>query len=246
MNHDINAALAVGHVRAEQGYALSHACSLDDPHEADSAGPHNMRFEPRMVCLGHDEHDLQFGLLLHAPGEVLGEAACGQELVLDVNGAGGTIDRVEEQRFDFADLLCLFVSGRGARNADVDPAEIGHHAGRPRIPDRAHSRGTFACATHPPLASQFRQRTRGVTIDHRLYVVEWTIGDAGRVDPARIVEPMLGRIPAPNCHIKAPAKSDRVVHHYDFLMMRCAGRQIFVQAKANASRRKPTQCDDRE
>ena len=60
--------------------------------------------------------------------------------------------------------------------------------------------------THPPLASQFRQRTRGVTIDHRLYVVEWTIGDAGRVDPVRIVEPMLASYPSAELSHQGPRK----------------------------------------
>ena len=150
-----------------------------------------------IVGLGHHQDDLELGLLPHAPSEAFGEATRGQELVFDVDGAGGMIDGVEEQGLDFADLRGFVGRGRGARNADVDFGEIGRRAGRPGVADRAHGRRTFACATHPALARQFSQRACGATVDHRLYVVERVIRYAGRVDPARIVEPMLSRIPAP-------------------------------------------------
>src|SRR6478735_6842446 len=88
--------------------------------------------------------------------------------------------------------------------------------------------------------------TGGATVDHRLYVVERAIREAGRVDSARIVEPMLGRIPAPYGDIETAAKRDCVVHHHDFLMMRRASGQIFVQTKANAPRRAPTEGKGRE
>ena len=57
---------------------------------------------------------------------------------------------------------------------------------------------------------------------------------------------MLSRIPAPYGDIETAAKSDCVVHHHDFLMMRRASGQIFVQTKANAPRRAPTQGKGRE
>lgn len=57
---------------------------------------------------------------------------------------------------------------------------------------------------------------------------------------------MLSRIPAPYGDIETAAKSDCVVHHHDFLMMRRASGQIFVQTKANAPRRAPPQGKGRE
>jgi hypothetical protein len=65
--------------------------------------------------------------------------------------------------------------------------------------------------------------------------------DARRINAARLVKAVLGRIPASHGYVEASAKSDRVVDHHNLLMMRCASRQVLVQAKTDAPWRAPTQ-----
>ena len=46
VHHDVNAVVARGDVRAEQGCTFRHARRLDNLHETDSSGPHDVRLEP--------------------------------------------------------------------------------------------------------------------------------------------------------------------------------------------------------
>jgi hypothetical protein len=65
------------------------------------------------------------------PSETTGQGSCRQKLVLYVDRALGAVDRVEEQRLDFADLFAVCRGGECARNADIDIGEIGLYIVRP-------------------------------------------------------------------------------------------------------------------
>ena len=66
----------------------------------------------------------------HALGRALREPGGGEIVILDVDGALGTVDGIEEQRYALANLG--FVVGRriGAGNPDVDVGEVGCDAVR--------------------------------------------------------------------------------------------------------------------
>ena len=172
MNHDIDAAPAIRYLWAKHGNALGYTGLLQDLHETDPACPHDQRFEPGMVGSGYDQHDFELRPLAHALGEAAGQGGRGQKLVLDVDRALGAVDRIEEQRLDFADLLAVFIGGGCARNADIDIAEIGPDVIRPRIAEGARAWRAFACPAAPALARKLRQCQRSFAIDDGLNVMD--------------------------------------------------------------------------
>ena len=80
-----------------------------------------------------------------------------------------------------------------------------------------------------------RERRGRLAVDHRLHVVERRIGRAGEIDAARIVEPMLARVPAPGGQIEPARERDRVVDHDDLLVLRGAERKVVVEAEADSA-----------
>ena len=98
----------------------------------------------------------------------------------------------------------------------------------------------------PALARKLRQRERGVAVDHHLDVVERPIGLAGRIEPMRIVDPVLAGIPAADRQIEPAGECERIVDHDDLLVLRGAGRHRIVETEAHARRRIPAERERRE
>ena len=132
----------------------------------------------------------------------------------------------------------------GARNSDIDFGEIGRDALRPRILPSAWIGGARSQA---PFLQ--RSRTSSASASAALpSTTAWTswygaIGLAGGIDPIRIVKAMMGAVPAADGHILPAGKGDRIIHHHDLLVVRCASRQVVVQAivECGAGVRQPSE-----
>ena len=86
-----------------------------------------------MRGLGDDDDGLELAFCPHPVGQALGESSRGEILVLDEDSAFGAVDRIEEQRFAFADLVGVLERRIGARDSDIDRAQVGRDAARPAI-----------------------------------------------------------------------------------------------------------------
>src|SRR5262249_9542059 len=90
---------------------------------------------------------------------------------------------------------------------------------------------------------QLRERRRGLTVHHRLHVMEGTVRNAGGIDAPRVVNPVRTGVPASDRHVNTTDERDSIVYHHDLLVMRGTGRKIIIQAITDTSRHSPTKRD---
>jgi len=118
----------------------------------------------------------------------------------------------------------------GAHDPDVDVAERDLGSRRPC----GGPGGAFALArvcsggAVPALARQLSQRTRGLVVDQRADVVEWTVAAAVGVAPCRIGWQVGRRVPAVTREVEAADERQRIVDDDQLLMVRSGGRMMII------------------
>src|SRR5437762_13698213 len=71
-------------------------------------------------------------------------------------------------------------------------------------------------------ANELGQCQGGFPIDQRLHIVEGPVAHSARIDAARIIRTMLGRIPAADCYVEPAAKGDGIIDDDKLLVVRRA------------------------
>jgi len=75
-------------------------------------------------------------------------------------------------------------------------------------------------------------------VDHHLHVVERPIGNTVGVNAAGVLQLVLACIPTPSGQIQTADECQSIVDNNNFLVMRAPDRQLVVEAKLDAMRRK--------
>jgi hypothetical protein len=183
--------------------------------------------------------------LAQPAGERGGHHTGGHELVLDVDGALRTGDAVDEQRLGLAHLLLTMVTRLGARDRDLDVAEIGLDALRPGVSFRPQV-GLAASGMAPATPGQQSQRTRGLAVDHHLDVVERAIGLARRIDASRVVGLVAARVPAADGDVETAREGQRIVDHHKLLVLGGTERDRRIEAEGDLRGHLPVEGEPRQ
>ena len=76
--------------------------------------------------------------------------------------------------------------------------------------------------------------------------MERPVGLAGGIDALRMLDRMLGRVPAPDRHVEAAGKRDRIVDDHQLLVLRGAERHRVVEGEADPAGGAPSERDVRK
>ena len=176
-------ALAVMHdARRRQQDAIGHPRLAEDARDARPAGGHHRALQLAAVFERTDDHGLELRIAAHRLGQGAGEARAGQVLALDIDRAARARDQVVEQGLDFLHDGMRGVRRLGARDRDLDIAEMRLGAVRPWGGQARHLRQFLDRRARPALARQVRHGFRGIAVHHDLHVVEPVVRLAGGID----------------------------------------------------------------
>src|SRR5689334_22070111 len=93
----------------------------------------------------------------------------------------------------------------------------------------------------PTFACYLREAQGGFAIDQRHRVVKGRIGFAQARDTASIVRAVLASIPSATGEVEPAGKSDGVIDHHYFLVMRAGHGMRIVESKVHAVARLPSE-----
>jgi hypothetical protein len=223
---DVEAAVAVG---GEQAL-----------HQARAQHLHGVLLEPAVAQQAQDQHHFRPVALGEALLHRRGDALRGEVLVLDVQRALRVRDGVEVQLLDLADRRRLSLRRHGARDADVDVAQVGLQLLGPGVVADAGRLEALAGRRQPAVARDAGELARGIAVDCQHQVVERRVGFLVRGAP-RVVGLVVGAVEAPHGEVDAADESDAVVHHGDLLVLAAGDRMGVVVAQVHAPVRRPAE-----